>query len=827
MKRNLHSRRSRRSTSGIWITLVAIGAACAVVPVVMNEDTGDRQAASDGNSARDAGAEATDAGTGSATAEDAAGTWGSQSEAETPAATPEPPAPTVEPQKIVGTPGYHGKYEKGRVHLEGCPRLWGDMSWYVKVPLDEAKANGRTLCAFCPGSTLPRPKVPHVETWVNPPPDGSTWQPELTEYKTPECAPLISIGEDGKLVYKPFTEKGDKLWDYSQCGYKRSEVPIPNVRAVVTLSPPFGATRDVSPLQYPVGPDSRETIQKALDRVAAMRPDANGNRGAVLLKKGTWHLSGSLLIQDGVVLRGEGDGEDGTILLISKPKGAGKGGTGITLGGTGSRNIGIKLAGTVMKEGDWFRLKLADGSIFPMRNKKGVLKDSHVGKNVILSFGGTEYKEDGRRKVSFGKTFPTGLEPWSAAKAPRLDPDLTIPGLIKPGAKPAALAAEPSGPSSSKIVDAYVPTGASRITVENASGFKAGDWISVQKKTNKAWVEAIGCGERLRHIRAGKHGYKKPWGPGDYGHLRRVKAVDGNTITLDIQMPQSIAQEHGGGYVRKASPPGVRNCGVEHLRIVSNYDKTKPANPGKGTDCRNLATGVGVKGMDSWVRNVSVLHTYFASVQLGGAVFCTVRDCKYLKPIGPKRGGHRYSFSIGGGLGNLVYRCFSEDARHDFVIGARMAGPHVFLECSVEEGRGGNAEPHHRWGVGVLWDNVNAYGCTMNRGDSGSGHGWAGANSLFWNTPKGATVYDVETEGENNFAIGYTGTTKEFGVGGLWYANTRAGYWGTPFEGKFYGYALSGSGHIESPDKPAEPRSLFKRQLIERIGEARAEAVLK
>jgi hypothetical protein len=36
-----------------------------------------------------------------------------------------------------------------------------------------------------------------------------------------------------------------------------------------------------------------------------------------------------------------------------------------------------------------------------------------------------------------------------------------------------------------------------------------------------------------------------------------------------------------------------------------------------------------------------------------------------------------------------------------------------------------------------------------------------------------------------------------------------------------------GSGHIESPDAPVEPGSLFKQQLIERIGKEKAEAVLK
>ncbi len=56
-------------------------------------------------------------------------------------------------------------------------------------------------------------------------------------------------------------------------------------------------------------------IQAAIDRVSALTPDANGFRGAVLLKKGVYLVEGSLYIRaSGVVLRGEGNGVDGTVL---------------------------------------------------------------------------------------------------------------------------------------------------------------------------------------------------------------------------------------------------------------------------------------------------------------------------------------------------------------------------------------------------------------------------------------------------------------------------------------------------------------------------------
>ena len=219
------------------------------------------------------------------------------------------------------------------------------------------------------------------------------------------------------------------------------------------------------------------------------------------------------------------------------------------------------------------------------------------------------------------------------------------------------------------------------------------------------------------------------------------------------------------------------------------------------------------------------------AVGVGDSLYCTVRDCKSLQPVGPKRGGRRYPFSIGGSTGILVYNCFSEDGRHDFVVGARTMGPNVFLKCTASWG--GQSEPHHRWGAGTLYDSVTLEGkgtlASINRGDSGSGHGWAGVNTVFWNcAADNIVVFDPETTGENNFAIGYAGPKKDdYGAGGLMYANTRSGYWGTSKEGAYYGFALMGNGYIESPDKPVKPDSLFVQQLTERIGKEKADAVLK
>jgi len=135
--------------------------------------------------------------------------------------------------------------------------------------------------------------------------------------------PLVSMGADGKLVYTPYTDRGDRIIDFSYAGYKASEEPIPFVKAAETLEPLPGEATEDRTLAYPQGPDSRERIQAALDRVAALEPNENGFRGAVFLSKGTYYVNGGLHLKSGVVLRGEGQRGFGTTLIFRNPKGVG------------------------------------------------------------------------------------------------------------------------------------------------------------------------------------------------------------------------------------------------------------------------------------------------------------------------------------------------------------------------------------------------------------------------------------------------------------------------------------------------------------------------
>ncbi|WP_300503665.1 DUF6298 domain-containing protein [uncultured Duncaniella sp.] len=113
---------------------------------------------------------------------------------------------------------------------------------------------------------------------------------------------LLSLGaraempmtvKDGKINYVT-DERGNRILDYSTCGYRNSSQPIPDVATVVFV--PWKAG------------DNSERIQRAIDYAASLPEGKDGFRGAVLLDKGEFEISRPLRIAaSGVVLRGSSE----------------------------------------------------------------------------------------------------------------------------------------------------------------------------------------------------------------------------------------------------------------------------------------------------------------------------------------------------------------------------------------------------------------------------------------------------------------------------------------------------------------------------------------
>ncbi len=189
----------------------------------------------------------------------------------------------------------------------------------------------------------------------------------------------VQISADGKISYYAGSN-GDRVPDFSYCGYMLSEIPIPDVQVRATVTAPEG--------------DATESIQKAINYVASLPPDKQGFRGAVLLGKGTFKIAGSLTISSsGVVLRGSGPGRDGTILS-----------------GTGTdRETLIRIAGIDNRKTEE-AVQLAE-TYFPVNTNKLTFKNGHsfkAGDHVIVNRPSTqEWIEDiGADKIGIYVDYP-------------------------------------------------------------------------------------------------------------------------------------------------------------------------------------------------------------------------------------------------------------------------------------------------------------------------------------------------------------------------------------------------------------------------------------
>src|SRR5262245_13770274 len=87
----------------------------------------------------------------------------------------------------------------------------------------------------------------------------------------PEAERYVHPGSDGKLIYQEGA-RGDRVPDFSTCGYQGGGVVLPDAPVRVVVGPISG--------------DNTARIQAAVDYVSQLPTDEHGLRGAVLLTSG-------------------------------------------------------------------------------------------------------------------------------------------------------------------------------------------------------------------------------------------------------------------------------------------------------------------------------------------------------------------------------------------------------------------------------------------------------------------------------------------------------------------------------------------------------------
>ncbi|MBA4065636.1 MAG: hypothetical protein C0501_18355 [Isosphaera sp.] len=340
-----------------------------------------------------------------------------------------------------------------------------------------------------------------------------------------------------------------------------------------------------------------------------------------------------------------------------------------------------------------------------------------------------------------------------------------------------------TGPSIS-IVDKVVPVGAISFRVASPAGLQVGDRVIVRRPSTAEWIRDINMDQLAM-----------PWQPGskDIRFDRVITRIEGDRVSVDAPLTNSLEQRYGGGTVTKYTWAGrIRNVGVENIRGVSDFaGPTDEAHSWRFVQFSAVENG--------WARRVTGQHFAYAAVQINSnAKHITVEDSQCLDPVSQVTGGRRYSFSVDGQL-NLVRDCYARGGRHDFVMnGATVPGPNVFLDCRADNALS-DTGPHQRWITGGLFDNVDVRGNginVQNRGNSGTGHGWAGANMVVWNSNAtgGYVVQNPPTA--QNWLIGSTGPIRT----------------GTMFVGP-----TPQPGVVESHGTRVDLRSLYEAQLSDRL----------
>lgn len=343
-----------------------------------------------------------------------------------------------------------------------------------------------------------------------------------------------------------------------------------------------------------------------------------------------------------------------------------------------------------------------------------------------------------------------------------------------------------------KVLDDYVAWSARFVPLDSTTGYAPGQRVVVLRPGTSEWIQEIGM-DRIPPDPVNPARRVQQWPPEVYDfHFERVvTAVRDGGLELDAPVIMALDRRFGGGDVYRYTAERIRENGIEELLLVSAYNSSVP------DDEAHAWFGITIGAAESsWVRGVRLRHFVHGVRVDSGALYTTIEHCRHEAPISQITGGRRYAFALHGQYG-LVQNCTADETRHAFSTSSRVRGPNVFLDCSATRSHN-DSGPHHRWAVGTLYDNVvDTKLHVQNRLWSGSGHGWAGAQQVFWNCR-------VE-----EFRVQQPPTAQNYAIGGA--GRLMPGTW-SPDEA---------DGVFDQVGRIVEPVSLYRAQRAARLDRAR------
>jgi len=336
--------------------------------------------------------------------------------------------------------------------------------------------------------------------------------------------------------------------------------------------------------------------------------------------------------------------------------------------------------------------------------------------------------------------------------------------------------------------DAYVPSGASSFHLADASGFAAGDTIRIIRPVTEAWVKFMGMDQLVRN------GKRQTWITGEINCERVITKKEGNKITVDVPLTDSYDAKYlnppGVSVVKISGAGGLSQIGIEKFSIVCPAQSV--------TINQGHHRAFAMSGLtDGWARDINIFNTVNSISVTGRRI--TVEDI-HIMHDSATIGAAKPADINGSGPQLLFNRCFiTGNNLFFFGTGAKVTGPVVLLNC-VFHGNGW-IQPHQRWATGLLID-----GCEvpdggidfMNRGEMGSGHGWAIGWAVAWNC-EARSYLNQMPPGAANWVIGSKGEKERRAI---------------PFDKD----PFLPEGIYDAYNSPVTPKSLYLEQLSGRLG---------
>ena len=331
-------------------------------------------------------------------------------------------------------------------------------------------------------------------------------------------------------------------------------------------------------------------------------------------------------------------------------------------------------------------------------------------------------------------------------------------------------------------MDLYIPSGSKTIRVEDASAFNVGDEVTVNRTVTAKWVKYVYMDQMY------ESGFLQPWiSPGRVHSVhRRVAAKSGNTLTLDGALVDTydcytlgfpVATVSKGSYSQRLSKIGYE----------SFYFMADPPRSSASMFMNNVE--------NCWMNDLVGLNCANTVKLEAGCRQITVNNVSATHTIPNDEAGPPSDFAFNGTdilMCNIRTQTSGAD-QWSVVTFEGCTGPLVVVNSKNK------MSPHMRWTTGILEDASyfdqagGSLGLAfINRGITGSGHGWTTGASVAWNFTTGNEYGCYAAPGSMNYCIG--------GGGGL------------------VDISKNPQGHYESFGTFVAPASLYLQQLKDRIG---------